>query len=439
MGPGKRQRAGTGAGLIAVVLVLGAAALADDPDVDPFAAGGDDPKPARSIDPVEAPATRSAARRRAPRKRKQAAPARQLVVRTSVEGAGYRDTDHVTVATPTIAGGISDPVAGWSFDGRYLLDAVSAASVDIVSSASSRWHELRHVGSAAFKYKPHDVGFGLSGGVSREPDYLSIGAGGTVTLDLLEKNLSPTLGYSFGYDVAGRADTSFSVFSRALTKHTFRAGATVIVNPTTVLDLAADLFVERGNQAKPYRFVPLFGPGESGRVPAGASIDEVNAERVSLRPNDELPRARDRAAFSARFSRRFSGSTLHLQERLYSDSWGLKASTTDARYILDVGRSLFVWPHLRGHVQDGVAFWRRAYEVTVDPQGALGVPRLRTGDRELGPLHTFTAGGGLRLHLGEVWSVTLQGDWVHTTYRDALYITQRTALFGALTLDAELN
>ena len=50
--------------------------------------------------------------------------------------SAYSDTDAVHVISPTVSAGVRDDVAGWSIDGRYLVDAVSAASVDIVSTAS---------------------------------------------------------------------------------------------------------------------------------------------------------------------------------------------------------------------------------------------------------------------------------------------------------------
>src|SRR5581483_11130491 len=106
--------------------------------------------------------------------------------------------------SPSIAGSVEDPVAGWSLDGRYLLDAVSAASVDIVSTASGKWFEYRHVGSGGASYKRGDLTTSLSGVVSSEPDYLSINAGCTLAMDLLDKNLTPFVGYSYGRDDVGR-------------------------------------------------------------------------------------------------------------------------------------------------------------------------------------------------------------------------------------------
>ncbi len=389
------------------------------------------PKKARPA-PAETPTTETAA------------PDPRLAISATGEMSGYYDTDKVSVGSPTIAGNVADPVAGWSVGGRYLLDAVSAASVDIVSSASGRWKELRNVGQGDIKYKPGDVSVDIAGGVSHEPDYLSLSLGGTLTLDLLDKNLVPMVAYTFGHDTAGVSTTPFEIFSRVLIKHTFRVGATIIVDPATSFDIVSDIFIERGNQAKPYRFIPLFAPGAANDLQAGASIAQVNMVRLSLRPGDALPLERNRLALTGRLSHRFSGSAFHVEERLYNDDWGLKASTTDARWVVDVGRSVLFWPHVRAHIQAPVIFWKRVYEASMGPSGAIGVPAIRTGDRELGPLHTMTLGGGLRFRLGQFggetsWTLTVQGDTVFTKYDDALFITKRTAYFGSVALEAAID
>jgi hypothetical protein len=315
--------------------------------------------------------------------------------------------------------------------------------VDIVSSASAHWKELRHVGAGNIHYKPHDFGVDVGGGLSREPDYLAIGVGGTLSWDLFDKNLTALVGYSYGDETAGRSGTPFSVFSRRLLKTGVRAGATVIVDPATTFEMVAEAVFERGDQAKPYRFVPLFETGAGARLTPGATVDEVNTARLSSRPAERLPLTRDRLSLTGRLAHRFAGSALHLEERLYTDDWGLKASTTDLRQVFDFGRGVFLWPHLRAHLQAPVEFWQRVYEAAVAPDGSIGVPALRTGDRELGPLRSFTAGGGLRFKFNDdphtTWSITVQGDAVITLYQDALFISRRTALFGALGLEAELD
>ena len=100
----------------------------------------------------------------------------------------------------------------------------------------------------------------------------------------------------------------------------------------------------------------------------------MNAARLPGRISERVPDTRNRFAVSARLAQRLSGSTLIVSERLYQDDWGLRASTTDLRMLMDAGRRWFVWTHLRAHVQAGVSFWKRAY--VARPAGTgLEVPR----------------------------------------------------------------
>src|SRR5690348_7140510 len=68
------------------------------------------------------------------------------IVKAKSEVSAYADTDSVSVFTPGLEAEIKDPLSGWSATGSYLVDIVSAASVDIVSTASGHWTELRQAG-----------------------------------------------------------------------------------------------------------------------------------------------------------------------------------------------------------------------------------------------------------------------------------------------------
>jgi hypothetical protein len=368
----------------------------------------------------------------------------ETVVKASTEVSAYQDTDHVGVLTPTIAGSVESPTGGWSAHGRYLVDAVSAASVDIVSTASRRWKEVRHAGSLDAAYKPHDFGVNGAATISREPDYLALTAGGGIEQDFAQKNLTLALGYGYGHDTIGRHDTPFSVFSRTLIKHNGNVAFTWIVDKTTVMSLTLDGMFERGDQSKPYRYIPMFAPSVASSVPPGASIDLVNRLRLPERPLEQLPTARDRYALTWRFAQRRGNTTMRVSERLYIDTWGLKASTTDVRAIVDVSQRVEMWPHVRMHMQSAVSFWQRAYEVQRgDPSEPWTFPALRTGDRELGALGTFTFGGGMKFGLGSAahkydWSLSPSVDLIWTEFADALYIKNRLGVFGVLTFEVVL-
>lgn len=364
--------------------------------------------------------------------------------RATIEMASYTDSDHVTVFTPSIAASIENVTGGATLHGSYLVDVVSAASVDIVSTASRRWEEVRHAGTLGGEYKPHNFGINVGGSVSSEPDYLSWGVNFGMSHDFDAKNTTLALGYGYSHDTAGRcgaggACTPFTVFARDLTRTAFNGGVTQVINRTTVFSGSFDVVLESGDQSKVYRYVPMFSSDVAKNVPVGASIEYVTAHRLPERPLEQLPLSRHRFALTGRLAKRFDFSTIRLTERLYDDSWGLKASTTDFRWIVDAGRRFALWPHGRFHVQSPVSFWQRAY---ISSPSGWNLPEFRTGDRELGPLWTATGGAGAKLFLGghedpQTWGVALQGDAIYTSYTNDLYLTSRTGVLGSLTLEGE--
>ncbi len=363
------------------------------------------------------------------------------IVHAKAETSTYADSDAVAVVTPGVEGSVENPLAGWSVSGTYLVDIVSAASVDIVSTASPHWTEVRHAATFSAKYKPHLFGGGVSAAISREPDYLSLSGGGNISFDLDNKNVVPLIGYSYTHNTAGRKTTPFSVYSHVYSVHTINGALELVLDPSTLITFVSDVILERGNQAKPYRFVPLFAPDVAPTVPLGAPGTLVNQLRLPGKVIENLPLSRNRYALTARLAQRLSASTFIISERGYADDWGQKASTTDMRFVVDVGKRVFVWPHLRLDVQSAVSFWKRAYVAQLGPGGYINVPAIRTGNRELGPLLTTTFGGGMRWNVGPdirptAWSFVLLAEGSETNYRDALFIKNRLSGFSALELEA---
>lgn len=261
---------------------------------------------------------------------------------------------------------------------------------------------------------------------------------GSIQQDFADKNATLFLGFNHGHDTAGRTGTPFSVFSNVLDVEAFKGGLTWVINRATLASVIGDFVLETGNPSKPYRYIPLFAPGTY--VPVGASVALVTSLRVSERPIEQLPLSRDRYALSFRLAHRFKRkSTLRLDERLYTDSWGLKASSTDARYLVDLGRRFEAGPHVRIHAQLPVDFWQRAY--TFGP--GYQYPALRTGDRELGPLTGVTGGLTVRWKLGPPahrtkWVLGLDVNVTETHYFDDIYIIDRVSTVTGLSLEAEL-
>jgi hypothetical protein len=349
------------------------------------------------------------------------------------EVGGYLDDQSVEVLTPAVTVGAESVTDGWGLQGSFLVDIVTAASADIVATASPRWTETRYVPGVNGHKRWDDVDVQLGGGVSIEPDYLAISAAAGVSVDLRDKTITPSFRYAFGYDVSGRAGTPFSVFSYKIHRHGLTAATTIVLDKATILVPTFDTVLEFGNTSKPYRYLPTFTEAVAGTIANGASVDEVNQRRTQVRLNEVVPDTRQRYAGSTLFARRFDGFTLRAEERLYIDSWGVMATTTDATLPIDLGDYVRIWPHARFHAQKGADFWERAYVVTPTAAG-LEAPTLRAGDRELGPMLGLTGGGGVRFG-GDTMGLTLQADAFYSMFLDHLYAADRLAGFGGITYE----
>jgi len=369
--------------------------------------------------------------------------ARPLVVKIGANLAGYSDTNHVEVWSPGLDATVSSPTQGWNVGGNFLVDVVSAASPDMVSEASPPYHEQRYAGGLNGGYKLGRFGAQAQVNYSSEPDYISRGAGLALTADLDEKLITPRIALNYGHDSIGRGPNNFI---SSLDTTEIEAGVTFVMSPTSLLLLSATAQIEVGDQSKPYRYVPLFDAvNVAPFVPVGASVALVNQVRLPYRPTEQLPTARDRYAVGARFAHRFSHSTLRLEQRLYTDSWLLRATTTDVRQVIDLSRRFEVWPHLRFNAQTGANFYQLAYGATPDPvTGLLRIPLYRSTDRELSPLVSVTGGAGTHVVLSPreaktQYGFSFQVDVMYTKYFDALFITERTAIYGSFGFDAEID
>ena len=366
-----------------------------------------------------------------------------LVVHLGLDMSGYVDTTAVNVITPGVRGSVASPTAGWNVGASYLLDVVTAASPDVVSTASRRFYDQRHAATATGGYQPGRFGAQVFGSYSSESDYVSRTIGATVSGEFLEKQFTPQVGFSHTWDTIGRAGTPYDVFSNSLTAEEFSAGATMVLSPVSLLVLGATAALESGDQSKTYRYIPLFEPGVS--VPAGGSVDAVNKARLPAKALEQLPLDRQRFSLGGRYIRRMRAtSTLRIEERAYTDTWGLKGSSTDARYMIDMSPRLRVWPHLRAHVQSGTTFYKRIYGATLNSDGSATVPEFRTSDRELSPMIGVTAGGGVRFALTQPGrkfqlAVVSTADVLFNYYFNALYLQTRLAGYGTIGFEADFE
>lgn len=363
-----------------------------------------------------------------------------LSYKLRTEVSAYKDSDATNVITPGVRAEIVGVTDGWAVGASVLVDVVTAASADIVATASPRWTDERYVPGLDARFKVSDVTVSLAAGGSVESDYYAGSGALGLSVDLADKTITPSFSYGFGYDIAGRRGTPLDVYSLELMRHSFSTAVSFVVNKSTILVPGLSAVVEIGDQEKPYRYLPTFSEGTT--IEAGASREEVDRARTSIRLTENTPDLRHRYALGALLAHRFGVATLRLEERAYVDSWLLLASTTDATIPVDVSSAIRIWPHLRFHAQKGVSFWQSAYTVSgpsLQQDGApVEVPQLRAGDRELGPMLAATVGAGFRAGNDAV-GFTLTADAIYTRFLDHLFIQDRIAGFVAAVVDVELD
>ncbi len=373
---------------------------------------------------------------------------KKLVFRAAGEASVYSDTTAVNVFTPSLRASVSSPTEGWNVGVNYTLDVLSAASPDIVSMASPYYRETRHAGGINGGLKVSDINLSSAANVSSEPDYLSLTGSLAASTDMAEKTITPRFGVRYSHDTIGRTGPSFATFSREFNTTELEGGITFVLSPYIVFTAGGTAGFERGDQSKPYRFVPLFSAETAGKINANPGKYEalktadLDAQRLPFRALDQLPTTRDRFAVAARVLWRMGDSTLRLEERVYTDSWGLRASTTDARFMVDASKTLRLWPHVRFHTQEKADFYRMAYTGSVNAQGLVTLPTYRSTDRELGEMWTGTFGVGGRLGLGNPdgetrYAISAAVDGMYTAFTESLFVTSRKAVYATLALDVE--
>jgi len=283
-------------------------------------------------------------------------------VAASARVSVYADSDHTNITTSALAasGNVAD---GVRVDAQYLVDAVSSASVDVITAATGRIHDVRSELTAGATLGNADRSLHASYIYSREHDWFShtVGLGGSS--DFLHHNLTVGLSGSLGFNQIHRMGDA--ELSRRLTTFAMEAFAAYTVSPRDLVMLGTSVAFLDGFQASPYRFVVY----DDLRAVYEIEPETRLRETATLRWHHHL----------------FADSALRTMVRGYRDSWDLLALTAQVDYVVGLG-ALDVGFHVRGYHQTDANFYRPSY-------GAM--QPYMTSDRELGRLSDVFAGTAL--------------------------------------------
>jgi hypothetical protein len=317
----------------------------------------------------------------------------------SLHTGAYVDDDDVSVYNPSVRAKVplSDRV---TVSGGYGVDIISAASVDIVTSASRSREERHEANLGARVSLDPDTAIEVSTRGSIEPDYRSLGASLTYERQNQARDRTLRIEMRARYDEAGPG----WVLQRpeALRALALNGQLVQVLDRRTLLTVGLQAEHLAGWQASVYRYVQV---GE-GWYP------------------ERTPEARTRANVAARVQRSLAPTVAVSGEYGAGlDTWGAHSHTVEATARWELNAHLMLDLRARLVRQEATDFYRGRYET---------VTAWRTRDRLLGAFTSVWPRLGARFAwpawpAPRVWELGVSAGWMHQRFDDFPLLPVRNA------------
>lgn len=219
-----------------------------------------------------------------------------------------------------------------SLAASYYVDAVSNASIDVVTTASP-FKETRNQVDLSADYVVRDTLLTVTTSQSREPDYQAGNFSFDVAQEVYGNMTTVSLGFTRGSDRVGRSDIGF--FDEAL-HWQYRLGVTQILGPTWLASANFEAISDDGYLGNPYRSARVFGAAVPEQVPRTRS-----SRAIKLRTIRELG---ERDAVRGEY-------------RYFWDNWDIRAHTLEAGYSRYMGGQWLADGLLRYYHQSKALFY----------------------------------------------------------------------------------
>jgi Protein of unknown function (DUF3570) len=221
----------------------------------------------------------------------------------------------------------------FSLTGQYYVDAVSNASIDVVTTAS-KYKETRQEFSLAGDYVYRDSQITLAASTSHEPDYIANRFGLDISQEVFGGMTTVSLGFTRGDDKVMKKDSP--EFSEKARHWQYRLGLTQILTPRWIMSANLEAISDDGYLGSPYRSALVFGAAVPERNPSTRS-----SRALMLRVNGDLG---DRDA-------------MHASYRYFWDTWDIKAHTLELGYSRYFQETWLADAYLRYYTQSKALFY----------------------------------------------------------------------------------
>jgi hypothetical protein len=282
-----------------------------------------------------------------------------------------------------------------SLTGQVYVDAVSNASVDVVTTASP-YKERRTELGLSLDYAVRDSNLTLGFTHSSEPDYKANALSVDVAQETFGGMTTVNLGFTRGADDVGQKNIGF--FDQA--KHwQYRLGATQILTREWLASANLEAISDSGYLGNPYRAARVFGAAVPESLPRTRSSRALNLRVIGDLGHRDAVRA---------------------SYRYFWDNWDVKAHTLESGYSRYVGESFLLDGFVRYYKQDKALFYS---------DNAQSQTTYVTRNRQLGTYDGNTLGGKVTFTWKKVpgqYEIKFNGALEALHYRYSDYTDLRT-------------
>ena len=250
-----------------------------------------------------------------------------------------------------------------SVSGRYYVDTVSSASIDVVTTASPYRDRREELGVGVDILNGNSLA-SLSVIKSTESDYLADTFGLNVTHDLFGGLTTLEMGFSNGKDTVERVHTTFQ---QGINRYNFRLGVSQVLTRSLLAGVSFEDVAEDGYLNNPYRFARV----------SGVYFPEI------------YPGTRDSQALALRLVKGFSSggrpvsSSVRADYRYYRDNWDIRSNTLGLAYQRYFGDRWLGELHYRYYQQNAASFYSDNFATEMT---------YMARDKELSTFHSHSLG-----------------------------------------------
>ena len=225
---------------------------------------------------------------------------------------------------------ITDKIA---LTASYYVDAVTNASIDVVTTASP-YSEQRTEYAIGADYVYRDAKVSVNASTSKEGDYTANRLGMDISQETFGGMTTVSIGFTRGNDDIGK--TGAPEFADSAQHWQYRLGLTQILTPRWIASANFEVLSDDGFLGSPYRAARVFGAAVIERTPRTRS-----GRALKFRVNGDLGQR----------------NAVHLDYRYYWDTWGIAAHTAEVGYSQHLGGKWLADTWLRLYRQDHALFY----------------------------------------------------------------------------------